>query len=932
MLDVRLMAWTLVLAVLAAGVARADDELEARGVGPTPAQLVARVELQQALGTKVEVRWDPASGCPRSVRFERPVGLEAAEPVAAARELLVRLEPLFGRLAVEDGPRSERGGVGGQEAAPRDPRLRHTATTAYGKERHVRFDQAVGDVPLDGAEVVVTLARRDGKTVAVRVSGRVFKDAPAVLPPAPAPAQGARRLLTLRPDGVWKVADEAVEVPARGPPVAVLRGLDGAVLARRPFADEGAASATVWPRWLEQGTARRPLRDLTLLAGDRVVTTGDDGGFPGTRAELPWGLSGPLERVVPWSGRPYPAAQGGRLALTFGADDARAAEVNVFHHLVEVRRFYATIPGLDRGFFERQTVAQLSTGDFNAWCLNEGLTIEGKRFEHALTFGHGMGLDAFVVAHERTHALVNALGLRSGGGGDARTLHEALADYLAAVYTGDPTFRGGAGGHLGRRIDEDRVYPQDYHGGEAHHDSLIFSGALWDARGAAGKDAALVDAAAARLVPALGSGPSLRSAARTLLEGAAAEVHPALETHLRRHGLLDDPDAPPPALGLRCGEANERLTGFAIAAGAEQPLVLTAWDPAEREAGRPAKVTLLVDGLPFAARRKPAEQAAQAAAEATFDLRPREADVGDHVLTVVAESQVSGKTTTRTWQVVVLPAGAPRGDLAPVTTVIHLAVGERRAIPARALFPGLPDGYRFETSGQLSAGAALVDGHLTLAPEPGDEGFHRFSVHALLAATSRDPRSEPVCDVVVRVGPAEGPWLEVTRLPVAGEQGGRSDEVLPGQRLVVHAGEKVELRAWAQLAASSGVAGPTPRLECERCGAWRFDPSAPSCERCGAPVPPVPPPPPPSRVRLTEGPAWVTSSERHTMLDLTVAPPAGGPRRATFTLVVAREGEAPQAARTVEVIIIPAPRPATPGAEPTKPVRGFADVIRELGR
>lgn len=923
MLDVRLIV--LLLGVLAAAVARAD-ELEVRGLGPAPGQLAARAELQRALGGKVEVRWDPASGCPRSVRFERPVPLEAADPVEAARELLVRLEPLFGRLAVE-----------GRSAARRDPRLRHAETVAYGKERHVRFGQAVGDVPLDGAEVVVTLARRDGRTVAARVAGRAFKDAPAVVPPAPAPAAGARRLLTLRPDGVWKVADEQVEAPAGGVPTAVLRGLDGSVLARRPLADHGVAQATIWPRWRTRGTARRPLRDLTLLAGDRVATTGDDGSFPGERAELPWGLTGPLERVVPRSGLAFPAAAGGRLALAFDASDPRAAELNVFHHLVEVRRFYGTIAGLERGFVERPTVARLSVDEFNAWCAHDPLTVEGRRFEHALTFGYAMGLDAFCVAHERTHGLLGALGLRSRAGGDARVLHEAYADYLAACYTGDPSLAGAGLGHQGRTIEEDRVYPQDYEGGaDAHRDSVIFSGALWDARRAAGADAGLVDAAAVRAVPGLGHGPTLRGAARLLLDGAAPAVQPVLETHLRRHGLLEDPDAPPPAVAFRRAGLPEQSPGFALAAGAAVELVVSAWDPAEQREGRPARVTILLDGPGFVARRAAAGQAPDAAAReasATFDLRPAAADVGDHVLTVVAESLVSGKTTARTLQVTVLPADAPRGDVAHLSTFVAVQVGQRLAIPARALFPGLSAApSRLHASGQLSAGAALVDGHLVLAPEPGDEGFHRFAVHALLEATARDARHEPTCEVVVRVGGRDGPWIEVLR--VATERG-LPDEVMPGQPVLVHAGTRLALQATALFAPGEGTAAP-PRDRCRTCGAWPFDDQAPTCERCGAPLPPPAAPPPSPVLVLRDAPAWVTAAEATLGLELQVAPPVDGPRRSTFTLAVVQRRddgtEVALARRVVEVVVLPAPARPAPAAEPARPRRGLADVVRELGR
>lgn len=76
---------------------------------------------------------------------------------------------------------------------------------------------------------------------------------------------------------------------------------------------------------------------------------------------------------------------------------------------------------------------------------------------------------------------------------------------------------------------------------------LVYSGALWDARVAAGADAALVDAAAMRVIPAAvaAGGAQVRDVARELLAGADAKVKDPLEAALRLHGLLEADGAAP---------------------------------------------------------------------------------------------------------------------------------------------------------------------------------------------------------------------------------------------------------------------------------------------------------------------------------------------------------------------------------------------------
>jgi len=104
-----------------------------------------------------------------------------------------------------------------------------------------------------------------------------------------------------------------------------------------------------------------------------------------------------------------------------------------------------------------------------------------------LSLGQGKfldGLDGFVVVHEWSHSLIDDLN-KGFYGYEARFIHEAVADYVAAQLFKSPCFAPyDAQEVLARRcirnLANDRKYPTDMTGENAHEDSQILSGALWD--------------------------------------------------------------------------------------------------------------------------------------------------------------------------------------------------------------------------------------------------------------------------------------------------------------------------------------------------------------------------------------------------------------------------------------------------------------------
>jgi hypothetical protein len=105
--------------------------------------------------------------------------------------------------------------------------------------------------------------------------------------------------------------------------------------------------------------------------------------------------------------------------------------------------------------------------------------------------------DGDVVYHEFTHGLVHTLayGLRSNGydkygtHAEPGAMNEGWADYFSVSFTNDPDTgeyagKGLVGGETGiRSADNDHRCPDDLIG-QVHEDSVPFSGALWDLRGA----------------------------------------------------------------------------------------------------------------------------------------------------------------------------------------------------------------------------------------------------------------------------------------------------------------------------------------------------------------------------------------------------------------------------------------------------------------
>lgn len=214
-----------------------------------------------------------------------------------------------------------------------------------------------------------------------------------------------------------------------------------------------------------------------------------------------------------------------------GSPEARSdtfSEVSIYFHAAKAYAFFRDLAGKSdaqvvedkplRLVSNLQLSAGMANGNFsgasnpdtpletfqNAFFspAGEGL---GEIFEQlygfdggALWFGQGpsrdYAYDGDVVYHEFTHAVVDAT-LKLGawhvdalGAVDAPSaMNEGLADYFSSALTGDPDVGeyasedlGGTGGAIRTLSNRDKCPTSLV--GEAHNDSTLFSGALWQAR------------------------------------------------------------------------------------------------------------------------------------------------------------------------------------------------------------------------------------------------------------------------------------------------------------------------------------------------------------------------------------------------------------------------------------------------------------------
>lgn len=778
-------------AVWAASGAAEAQELRARGLGPTTGQLVARRRVEQSLGVRVDVRWDPATGAPALVRFVPPVALKARSPDDGAKELLRALEPLWGRLPLE------------ADTARRGPHLVAAGTRSQGALRRLLFHQTLEAIPLDGGELLVTLGSRNGKCLGIEVSGRAYRDAPwgVVLPRGRSLAD-----LVLSPrGGSWRLLRRRLVRGEHGLPVETL--VDGEdVVARRRRWHAGSAEAELDGR-------RFPLADLEVGAGTRMLTTGPTGDFPGSAASLPFGLSGPFERVVGPAQRSWPGAPDGRLRLAFPPDDPRQAELAAFVHLQAARRFQrSSLRGLAPEEVELPLLARVEEGWRGAAWIPGPLEVDGRSFEGTILLGSDCAKDPTLVSHERAHVLVRQLGFE-GDEGEAAAVLEGVCDYLAALEHRTPTI-GGRAGRAARGLDEDRLYPRDLTA-NPHEAGRILAGALWDAHEALGGGGpGPLEEALLRALRRLGPATTLASAAEQLRH-ELPESSPALgalEKALRAHGLLPSRSGDPPALVVSTGP-------LSLQAGGQAEVWVAASDRDDPASDSRSSVELLVDGPEWVTRAgEQVEPGQPPIRRLRLLVTPPPGAETVAELSLVAQSRRSGRVSIRAVPIQVsLPRGT-RDESQDEVLELRVVAGEVRREPLSAILPDVGPGARWSLAGwsqgasaiqarHVPACVAVVGPDLVVAAEAEEAGTHMFRVTAEPGGHSRRVQ-------LVVLGAEEEGAIHAFHLVGGGAE--RTHELLlPGQPLLLERGAGARIAILGEGGDDLLMHRPSPRARAE---------------------------------------------------------------------------------------------------------------------
>lgn len=493
----------------------------------------------------------------------------------------------------------------------------------------VRFRQMARGVPVWHGSLV---ARLDGGGRVLRLHDARKEVGPFDPRPRFTP-RGPARLVVVpgaRPRLAWEV-----RLPARSRsenPMGLLDAADGTLVAR-------------WNRVFHAGPDEALVYSSSRDAVLGVTTRAVLGGFPSDRDPAGHlvgaqftvrnccpnaGCDGhsppPVERTsYEWDGATYtwemahceerPLASNARTEGSYvyapadPQDGDEFAEVNAYFHLDSVFRYVTAVDPLfqlDQGKGPmRVTVNYLnvavegceygegmrctSLGPFdNAYFMPgwEGTT-------DSIVLGQGtvvdFAYDADVVYHEFGHAVVNAgpafdgLTLDAWGAWDApAALHEAYADWLAAVKSADPLVGDYVGPGLAGYAGTERAGIRDLSSGaacpgalngEPHQDSLPFSSALWDLR-AALPDLSPTELSRAVLdalkgLPADATFDQAAEATVDEIARVAPEARAAAEETFRRRGATGcerarslDPGASIPAMWLAGKWRDPRLTTF----------------------------------------------------------------------------------------------------------------------------------------------------------------------------------------------------------------------------------------------------------------------------------------------------------------------------------------------------------------------------------
>jgi hypothetical protein len=550
----------------------------------------------------------PVAQRPARVPVAAPVAMPAPAPNADARAAAAPAPPRPGRqiLLIDEKPRA--GTLGeiarailaehrdelGLAAMPGDLIVKREFESLSGW--HLRYEQAIGGVPVFGSEVSAHVAK-DGRpllvaadvfpvegaeTAPVLTSADARSAAAAIVGDDASAVESKEPRLVIVPVGrkgvlAWRVDVHTDEESARvlidaktGRPV----GVDDL----RHAADGAAAVFVPNPIYSQKDGSLRDNNnaDSTALTAARKPVTlrrlDGSGYLRGTWADITWTRRPTMSASLDWSSvtRSNPAFE----------------QVMAYYHIdtLQQRLQDMGVTGVN---------ARSMPADAHAFSQDNSYY---DSFDKALHFGDG-GVDdaedADVIHHEYGHAMQDDQVPDFGLSAEAGAIGEGFGDFQAVSFhtdgnpAYDPLFASWDGVPFSsavppylRRVDGSKVYPRDVVG-EVHADGEIWSRFLWDLRGLVGNDESLKLVVESDFL--LSPSARFRDAANAILATdvslrAGADVT-GIRALLDARGLPYDTSAPPPPVADDSYEPNDDAAhAVPLAAGFTSGLVLADAD------------------------------------------------------------------------------------------------------------------------------------------------------------------------------------------------------------------------------------------------------------------------------------------------------------------------------------------------------------------
>ena len=160
-------------------------------------------------------------------------------------------------------------------------------------------------------------------------------------------------------------------------------------------------------------------------------------------------------------------------------------ESNVFYHTNFIHDYFTKADPFDVDAMDYPVKAEVGeAGGGNAFSDGKNIYFSNNEGDVDAT-----SLGADIIYHEYTHLVTEHI---YGPGllvyeGEAGALHEGYSDFFAASIVNRPSIGEGVFAKGVRDLNNEIKYPDDFIN-EVHHDSLMFSGALWNIRESLGGD------------------------------------------------------------------------------------------------------------------------------------------------------------------------------------------------------------------------------------------------------------------------------------------------------------------------------------------------------------------------------------------------------------------------------------------------------------